>query len=189
VRVNDPSIEKTLKKDIIKLSHWFSAHEEAQWKIVFGHHPMYTQGVKHSLIGRCLRDATYTVDPSSDAIAGYGLEDVLVHGGARVYISGHEHVCQHHVAQGVHHFVVGATCEAHFYGGRDVSQPVEWVDESMSRAFLSMEIYVDRIVAKFVSFAPQQPATHVILKEVIIPHCQTRDEGMHVAWLHFCFFW
>ena len=32
----------------------------ARWKIVFAHHPMYTKGFKHGVLGDCLRNETYT---------------------------------------------------------------------------------------------------------------------------------
>ena len=74
----------------------------AQWRIVFGHHPMYTQGREHGNTGRHLRGSTDTTSPSAEVKVGhpsavrrqFGLEDVLVDGAVQAYFSGHEHVFQ-----------------------------------------------------------------------------------------------
>ena len=36
------------------------ALSNADWKIVFAHHPLHTAGVHHGMIGRCLRDDSYS---------------------------------------------------------------------------------------------------------------------------------
>ncbi|CUE87434.1 acid phosphatase, putative [Bodo saltans] len=67
----------------------------AQWKIVAGHHPLFTHGVGHQNEARCLRGNEYTTmaDPFT-VLPGMGLLDVLHEGRADVYLSGHEHAFQ-----------------------------------------------------------------------------------------------
>jgi tartrate-resistant acid phosphatase type 5 len=111
----------------------------ASWKIVFGHYPIYTAGRHHGLQGREL---------------GFrlGLEEVLVTGGACAYLTGHEHAMQYHKARGVHHFIAGSACEYTFYAGRDPDCHLTWIDESKAKGFLAAEVYVDKLVFRFVAF-------------------------------------
>jgi hypothetical protein len=67
----------------------------AQWKIVAGHHPLFTHGVGHQNEARCLRGAEYTTITEPYIVhAGMGLLDVLHEGKADLYLSGHEHAFQ-----------------------------------------------------------------------------------------------
>lgn len=79
----------------------------ADWKIVFGHHPMYTQGKGHGDVGRSLRLPSQSEGSVANSTgtggAGasgrsrhrrFGLEAVVSQGGAQAYFSGHEHVFQ-----------------------------------------------------------------------------------------------
>ena len=98
---------------------------------------------------------------------GYGLERVLADNKVTLYVTGHEHVFQHHEAKGVHSFVCGATGEHKFYGGEDTSQPITWVDRTSSTGFLSLCIYDDLTVhAMFI----KGDDTHDVLFEKIIRH-------------------
>jgi hypothetical protein len=74
-------------------------HSTARWKIVFGHHPLYTQGKEHGKIARALRQDASKSSSSSGAVhkkprAEYGLENVLRNGGVQAYFAAHEHVFQ-----------------------------------------------------------------------------------------------
>ena len=42
-------------KGFIAQLHTKLEGSKADWKIVFGHHPMYTQGIGHGEVARCLR--------------------------------------------------------------------------------------------------------------------------------------
>ena len=88
------------------------------WKIVFGHHPLYTQGKGHSACSNCLRDSHYQVENKSSyrnhyydydnhdedvmmaatkkttTKRGFGLEKVLMDGKVDAVFAGHEHVFQ-----------------------------------------------------------------------------------------------
>lgn len=68
----------------------------ADWKIVFGHHPMYTKGNGHQATALCLRENSYTCEKYNRRTGivehvqydGFGMADVMVSGGADLYISG-----------------------------------------------------------------------------------------------------
>ena len=49
----------------------------AKWKVVFGHHPIYTKGRGHD-------------DEAKTLKKDYRFEDALVYGGADIYLAGHE---------------------------------------------------------------------------------------------------
>jgi hypothetical protein len=69
---------------------------KADWKIVFGHHPLYSAGKRKG----------QTSDVSN------ALMPVLKRGGAHVYVAGHEHHLEHDVLDGsIHHFISGAGSE------------------------------------------------------------------------------
>ena len=115
-----PGIESKLFKHIEDLDRALAA-SRARFKIVFGHHPMYTKGRYHGILGRCLRGPSYTYRPSrfdeSITAPGYNLEAVLSRHGVCAYITGHEHKFQHHFAANIHNLVCGASCDNVFYGG------------------------------------------------------------------------
>jgi hypothetical protein len=67
---------------------------KASWKIVFGHHPLYTQGRGHSAPASCLREKQYKSLKSDKVFQGFGLENILMDGKVDAYFSGHEHVFQ-----------------------------------------------------------------------------------------------
>ena len=138
----------------------------AKWKIVFGHHPMYTNGSEHGVLGRCLKDKTYSFQNKGQIVTckGYGLEDVLVKHGVHAYLCGHEHVFQHKAARGVHHFVAGASVEYKFYG--DMGLPVvDWYDDSGHTGFLIVEVS-DVLCVKFVGKRPGEELK--VIREVTI---------------------
>ncbi|MDN3670375.1 metallophosphoesterase [Echinicola jeungdonensis] len=73
--------------------------EKVEWKIVVGHHPMYTgsdkrqEGYDTRRIRRCL-------------------DEMLVENEVDVYLAGHDHSLQHLIPhQGVHHFISGSASE------------------------------------------------------------------------------
>lgn len=91
----------------------------AQWKFVFGHHPMYNKGKGHGSVCNCLREEQYTHrfkprgrfclpdEYDEEQLRGFGMENVVCPHTGVVYLSGHEHVFQHHHARGVQHVVCG----------------------------------------------------------------------------------
>jgi 3',5'-cyclic AMP phosphodiesterase CpdA len=124
VREVCPGIENDLRDHLVTLRSDLGS-SMARWKLVFGHHPLYTQGRGHSTVASCLRQQQYSFrrahsniegvysrdskDPDVLTAAGYGMEDTLVAGGAHVYLCGHEHVFQYHCAPKPS---IGVTAEA-----------------------------------------------------------------------------
>ena len=144
----EPDAPARLRSDIASLSTALAAADSSRPKIVFGHHALYTKSIGHIDEAKCLRLPSYFLRPLGEVEAvrrpGYGLEHVLVEGGASAYICGHEHVMQVrcvkciHISwfklfsplnlvfqahpsptDGVPSFGVGATCETYFYKGED----------------------------------------------------------------------
>jgi len=87
-------------RDHVRRLHDNFFTSKATWKLVFGHHPMYNKGERHSTEGHLLRE-------------GCGLEKALVESGAHAYFSGHEHIFQHHHCQGIGHYGCGASGAAY----------------------------------------------------------------------------
>lgn len=141
VRRADPDSYTRLKQQVGRLEHELKA-SKAKWKIVFGHHPLYTVGYGHQDEARCLRgekcvnvmDAMNTTVHSHGAtsLEGIGLEGALIRGGAHLYIAGHDHASQYTCtrytapataggkpASGgiLHHVICGAPVNPGYYGG------------------------------------------------------------------------
>lgn len=95
-----PDLVDTLLGFVDQL-HTSLVGSNADWKIVFGHHPMYTQGKGHGEVGQCLRADYHPKErpkrPDYDGVRmpkGFGLEKALSTGGVHAYFSAHEHVFQ-----------------------------------------------------------------------------------------------
>jgi tartrate-resistant acid phosphatase type 5 len=74
-----------------------SETSNVRWKLVVGHHPIYTVGERRN------NDETKDIRRL--------LKPVFVKGGVTAYISGHEHNLQHLIVSGVEQFVSGAGSE------------------------------------------------------------------------------
>merc|ERR1712187_647429 len=90
-----PSLLPELQTEVGVLGSKLSS-SNATWKIVFGHHPLYTQGKRHHTEAQILREQC-------------GLDEVLAKNLVSAYFCGHEHVFQHHRSQDVDHFGCGAS--------------------------------------------------------------------------------
>jgi tartrate-resistant acid phosphatase type 5 len=66
----------------------------AHWKIVIGHHPMYTQGLGHGSTALCLREKEYPSTRSDKIYKGYAVEKIFLDGKVDAYFAGHEHIFQ-----------------------------------------------------------------------------------------------
>lgn len=93
-----PTSPDALLHNIQHLQH--SLHTStSDWKIVFGHHPCFSQGRAHGRTGQCLRQSNpegkFNVFSSANIKmpVGFGLEEVL-QGGVSAYFCAHEHVFQ-----------------------------------------------------------------------------------------------
>lgn len=151
-RESHPDTAEELFEAVRALDQQLQRSDPARLRVVVGHHPMYTRGLHHSKSGQLLRNPAFTYTYKGEhSLVGYDLENVLARHGVPLYLSGHEHVLQYHLARGVHHFVCGAAFESHFLGGEDAAQPITWVDRDFSTGFLALEVMADLSVsAKFV---------------------------------------
>jgi hypothetical protein len=122
----------------------------APWQVVFGHHPIYTGGRKHSAPAECLREHSYQY--RGETYPGYGLCHVLQDANVAMYLCGHEHVMQYKQCGCVAQCVSGAVAEAGFYGGLGESESAEmdWWDDSRSRGFLAVRVRSAEAVLEFI---------------------------------------
>ena len=109
---------------------------------------------------------------------GFDLERIFFENDVKAYITGHEHVSQHHVVRSsslpfaeegdeekqMHHFVVGATSKYGFYGGMSEEIEIDWYDPSKKSAFL--EIVFESLDQMKIQFVSQE---NEIIREVNIP--------------------
>ena len=104
---------------------------KARWKIVFGHHPLYSAGKRKGL----------TEDVASSLLP------ILVKGGAHLYVAGHEHQLEHDVLEGgLHHFISGAGSEVRPVGGNALTRYV-----AAEHGFLSLSINREAVHCRFVN--------------------------------------
>lgn len=147
----------SLQRQYIQQLHEKLQSSSAHWKIVFGHHPMYTQGKGHGVPARCLRDSKYVCeskDSGPQTKKGFGLEQVVVDGHVDAYFAGHEHVFQHHVAKGIHHFCCGASGAdmrpgSGLYRGRDDLETLEWVGRNDQVGFVVVDLTATEMWVRF----------------------------------------
>lgn len=96
---------------------------EAQWKVVFFHHPIYSSGKKHGP-RLSLREA---------------LEPIFIRHGVDVVLSGHEHFYERIKPQnGVYYFISGAAARLRFGNIGPSELTAEGFDED--RSFLVVEL-------------------------------------------------
>jgi len=121
----------------------------ADWKIVLGHHPLYTKGRKHGIIARCLKDDSYVAVEGEESQSGYGMENVLIEGGAHIYLAGHEHVLQHRYINDIHHFGISSGGASFgFNGGEDPKYIMDWFNKKPG--FVVMIVKQISIEARFI---------------------------------------
>jgi len=122
---NNDSIYHVLGQDIHKQIHWIDsvlASSHALWKIVVGHHPIYSSVGNHG-------NTKELIDDVLPLLQKYGV---------RIYLCGHEHFLQYLVHANINFFVCG---------GGSVSRPVSDREDVKfgvgSPGFLSMTITPD----------------------------------------------
>lgn len=145
---------------------------KARWKIVCGHHPMYTNGVAHSRAAKRLRECTeyeyckYGWRNQIQMLPGFGLEDILCTENVDAYFAGHEHVFQSHYALGVHHFCCGATGAdvrpgTGLHKGLNTEIQLDWVGKAEEIGFVAVELSYNKMVTRFIDI------NGVLLREVV----------------------
>lgn len=114
-----------LEKEWPQQAEWLRRElkgSQATWKVVCGHHPLFTIGRGHQDEARCLRGSAYTsvADPNQ-VRDGLGLLDILHDGDVDVYLAGHEHWFQSANDVKDQHtlrtFVCGNVMESHLWMG------------------------------------------------------------------------
>jgi hypothetical protein len=139
----DPDIIRRFREEDLPQFIKSASSATGRWKVAFGHHPMYTDGVGHQDEARRLRSTVYqSIGTGQTCSDGWGLEQISADVGLDLYISGHEHVMQLHDASvsttkdpssrfTTHHAVCGGTVEGHFYRGRMSTKSVAWSNQSV----------------------------------------------------------
>jgi len=117
-----------------------------RWKIVFGHHPLYSHG-RHG----------------KDQVMIDRLEPLLTRHRVDVYFCGHDHTLEMlKPIAGVHHVISGGG------GGPEKAYGVDWTDESYYAAtlggFVLCRISKDELVIEFVRLDGSTQYAHVIEK-------------------------
>ena len=124
------------------LSKSLALHQDAPWRVVYGHHPVYSDG-SHGDTGRMIKQ----------------LLPILRAQKVDVFLAGHDHDLQYHVRDGLHFAVVGG-------GGKDTrginrrraefAQPLH--------GFLALSATAHRLVLRIVSPEGKELFTKVIEK-------------------------
>ncbi|MEL6534945.1 MAG: tartrate-resistant acid phosphatase type 5 family protein [Bacteroidota bacterium] len=115
--------------------HWMDsilAASDADWKIVVGHHPLYTGGK---------RAEEYNTQRQH-------LEGRMQQGGVQFYLAGHEHDLQHIKPEGVtHHIVSGAGSEV-----RPTGKLPETVFAEAVHGFVAFSITKTQTMMQFINY-------------------------------------
>ena len=125
VRAQDTTAQKVWLDSIL-------ANSEHRWKIVVGHHPMYTAGA---------RTANKNTVRNS-------LESILEKHDVDVYLAGHEHDIQHHNPEGrsVAHFISGAGSALRGIRDHEMAEFAQSIN-----AFLVCTVKEDKAIFEFVT--------------------------------------
>jgi Calcineurin-like phosphoesterase len=109
--------------------HWLQkalSESKSIWKIVYGHHPLYSAGGGHP----------------ADLILRKALEKILVQNGVNIYLAGHNHFYARMKPQhGIIHFTTGG-------GGRSLRTPQrnsEVAVVARSYHFMHFDVYEDKV--------------------------------------------
>lgn len=123
---------------------------KARWKIVCGHHPLYTAGQGHQDEARSMRGGRYTRvgDPSYNVLQGLDMEAVFRRHEVDIYLSGHEHVFEHShdtwtTQVGQHHFVLGNAIESLFWQGKYRPLPATGDVATAAKLFIESNFTTD----------------------------------------------
>jgi 3',5'-cyclic AMP phosphodiesterase CpdA len=108
----------------------------AEWKIVFMHHPLYSSADRHG----------------SDVVLRKELEPLLVDAGVDVVLAGHDHVYERMKPQkGIHYFISGPAGEL---AREDVEEsPIQAAAFDRARHFMLFEIAGDKLLFQAISSA------------------------------------
>jgi hypothetical protein len=127
--------QETQKQDADAQLTWLHqtlSSSKADWRIVFGHHPLYSSGKRYG---------------ATDGIKSV-LEPILEKYRVHAYFAGHEHDLQHNQVEGktVEHFISGASSKLRPTGKVDFTR-----FSSSSAGFAALSIGTDALVMQFIA--------------------------------------
>lgn len=112
-----------------------SANSNATWKIVVGHHPLYSAGKRKGL---------------TEDVANL-LEPILIKHGVDVYFSGHEHHLEHDMlSKTLHQFISGAGSEV-----RPVTNNLKTKFVASEHGFASVSVSSSELIVQFINHLGQ----------------------------------
>jgi tartrate-resistant acid phosphatase type 5 len=123
------------------------AASKAQWKIVFGHHPVYSASPKHGDTKELIRD----------------LKPLLEKYHAQVYISGHDHNLQDLHTPAVEYFISGGGSEARPAGHEPISR-----FSATSAGLLAIQLTASKLRARFISPAGRTLYTTTVQRSGVL---------------------
>ena len=143
---NEAKYAETQKQDAAKQLVWLEqqlGNSNATWKIVVGHHPLYSSGKRYGTSGG-IRDV---------------LEPILEKHKVDAYYAGHEHDLQHNQPKGssVAHYVSGAGSEV-----RPVAQREFTVFAKSVAGFATVSVTADMLLTQFINASGQVIYQHQI---------------------------
>lgn len=123
------------------------ARSNARWRIVFGHHPLYSHVPRRG----------------HNRLMIAALEELFVRYGVDLYIAGHDHILDVlKPVRGVNYLVSGAA------GGPDKAYPAEWTDESFYVAtnggYAALRLSKDELLMEMVRMDGHTQFAHVLRK-------------------------
>jgi len=127
---------EAVKQDTLKQKQWLEktlAQSNARWKVVVGHHPLYTTGKR-------IDEVPYV---------RYSLEPILEKHKVDAYFAGHEHDLQHQKPQNVftNHFLSGAGSEV-----RNVKKPKDYTLFAKSEhGFMAISVSTEEFLVQVIS--------------------------------------
>ncbi|MDN4503045.1 tartrate-resistant acid phosphatase type 5 family protein [Alteromonadaceae bacterium BrNp21-10] len=145
---NEAKYAETQKQDGAKQLAWIKqqlAESKAKWKIVIGHHPLYSSGKRFGKI----KDIRQVLEPIFEQYA------------VDAYYAGHEHDLQHNQPAGttVAHFVSGAGSEVRTVAQREFTQFAK-----AEAGFASVSVSNQQLLTQFINAQGQVIYQHKIKK-------------------------
>jgi len=133
-RIDPSTTNPELKEAAVQLK-WFNetlSQSEADWRIVIGHHPLFSVDNKHR----------------NDPVMIDNLQHLLERHGVHAYFSGHAHSLQHLKPEGtVEYFISGAGSKT-----RNIhASPITMAAESVP-GFIAVSLTNETLIAQFVDF-------------------------------------
>jgi acid phosphatase len=121
------------RQDVAKQLRWLDerlARSKADWRIVVGHHPVYSRGSAHGDTPELIQRVKPLLDRHN----------------VQVYLNGHDHDLQHLVVDGVNYITSGAGSKTRTVG----TGPTTRFSLGLTSGFVAMSLTRDSLVAQFI---------------------------------------